>query len=614
MADNRKDSNYVPPAINLRGRGPGGPGFRQVVEKPRNMKATMARLWAYFRHERLHLVAVFALVLVSAGVALLAPFLIGRAVDALGFVPGRGMDQLWAFALLLACAYAADGIGSFAQSFIMAGIAQRTVRLLRKALFDHFQRLPVSFFDARTHGDLMSRLTNDIDNISSTISSSASQLMSLIVSLVGSLVMMLILSPVMTAAMVIPSCLALLLTRTITKRTGPLFSKQQANLGALTAQLEESITGLSVVRGFNREDEVTAEFTELNNRYYKASLMALVWSGFLMPLMNVINNLSMVLVGGLGSELAVRGLVSVGVIATFVSYSKQFIRPLNDVANIYNTLQTAVAGAERVFEIFDAPEEEPDAGNAADLVSVKGDVAFEHVRFGYRSDVMVLKDINFTVPHGTSLALVGPTGAGKTTVVNLLARFYEVSGGSIKIDGRDIRDYTRGSLRGAFGIVLQDTYLFTGTIRENIRYGNPEATDAQVEASAKRASAHDFILRLPSGYDTELTESGQNISSGQRQLLAIARAILADEPILILDEATSNVDTRTELRIQKAMLELMHGRTTFLIAHRLSTIAGADRILVIDGGAIAEQGNHEQLLALGGKYAAMWNSQLNNAI
>ncbi len=612
MADHRKDQGgYVPPAINLRGR-PGGHG--QPVVKPRNMKGTLLRLWAYFRHERLHLVSVFALVLVSAGVALLAPYLIGKAVDALGFVAVRGLAQLWTLVAVLAIAYCADGVGSFLQSFVMAGIAQRTVRLLRKALFDHFQRLPVSFFDARQAGDLMSRLTNDIDNISSTISSSASQLMSLCVSLVGSLVMMILLSPLMTAAMVIPSCLALLLTRTITKRTGPLFSRQQANLGALTAQLEESITGLSVVHGFNREDEVTAEFTELNNRYYKSSLMALIWSGFLMPLMNVINNLSMVLVGGLGSELAVRGMVSVGVIATFVSYSKQFIRPLNDVANIYNTLQTAVAGAERVFEIFDAAEEQPDAEDAVELVNMKGDVEFEHVRFGYRPDVMVLKDITFKVPHGTSLALVGQTGSGKTTIVNLLARFYEVSGGAIKIDGTDIRHYTRSSLRGAFGIVLQDTYLFTGTIRDNIRYGNPDATDTQVEDAAKRASAHDFILRLPKGYDTDLTESGQNLSSGQRQLLAIARAILADEPILILDEATSNVDTRTELRIQRAMLALMAGRTTFLIAHRLSTIAGADRILVIADGTIAEQGTHEQLLALGGQYATMWNSQLNNAV
>lgn len=609
MADRGK-GNYVPPAISIR-RG-GGP--MRPVEKPRNMKATLLRLWNYFRRERKALLLVFALVLVSAGVSLIAPYIIGRAVDALGFVPERGMEQLLWFAMVLALAYTCDGVGAFLQGFIMAGISQRTVRLLRKALFDHFQRLPVSFFDVSAHGDLMSRLTNDIDNISTTISSSASQLMSLCVSLVGSLLMMLILSPMMTAAMVIPSCLAVLLTRTITKRTGPLFGKQQQSLGALTAQLEESITGLFVVHGFNREDKMIEQFSELNERYYKASLMALIWSGFLMPLMNVINNLSIALVGALGSELAVRGVISVGVIATFVSYSRQFIRPLNDVASIYNTLQTAVAGAERVFEIFDQPEEQPDEPDAAELTNVKGDVEFEHVMFGYRPDVMVLNDISFSVPRGSSLALVGSTGAGKTTIVNLLARFYEMNGGSIKIDGQDIRQYTRNSLRQAFGIVLQDTYLFTGSIRDNIRYGNPLATDAQVEDAARRASAHGFIQRLPMGYDTELTESGSNLSAGQRQLLAIARAILADEPILILDEATSNVDTRTELRIQRAMLELMDGRTTFIIAHRLSTIAGADRILVIDGGRIAEQGNHEQLLEQNGKYATMWNSQLNNTI
>ena len=609
MSDKNQQS-YVPPAISLR-RNPGG-GFKGVGEKPRNMKATLLRLWGYFKQERKALVVIFLLVMVTAGVALLAPKLIGSAVDALGLVPERGMGQLYLMAILLSVAYVADGTSAFLQGFMMAGISQRTVRLLRSALFNKFQALPISFFDGHAHGDLMSRLTNDIDNISSTISTSASQLMGLLVSLIGSLVMMLILSPLLTASMIIPSGLALLLTRTITTRTGPLFSKQQRQLGALTAQLEESITGINVVRGFNREDEMAEQFGALNNQYFRASLMALVWSGFLMPLMNVLNNLSMVLVGGLGSELAIRGLISVGVIATFVGYSEQFIRPLNDIASIYNTLQTAVAGAERVFEIFDEAQEVPDAPNAIPLEHVKGDVEFEHVKFGYVPEVMVLKDISFTVPHGTSLALVGETGSGKTTIVNLLSRFYEINGGSIKIDGEDIRHYTRASLRSAFGIVLQETHLFTGTIKDNIRYGNPEATDEMVIEAGKRASAHGFIMRLPKAYDTELVESGQNLSAGERQLLSIARAILADQPILILDEATSNVDTRTELRIQKAMLELMHGRTTFIIAHRLSTISGADRILVIDDGYIAEQGSHEELLKQGGVYAKMWFSQLNN--
>ncbi len=614
----RPSGDFVPPPIPMRGPGGpgrGGPGMGRMMpgEKPRNMKGTLLRLWSYFRHERRRLLVILALVLMSAGVTLLAPFLIGRAVDAIGLA-ADGMGSLGTFALLLGLAYLVDGLGQFTQGFMMAGISQRTVRLLRTGLFDHLQRLPVSFFDTRTHGDLMSRLTNDIDNISTTISSSTSQLMSLTVSLVGSLTMMLIISPLLTLALLVPTCLALLLTRTITRRTRPLFSRQQMELGALSAQLEESVSGLLVVHGYNHEEAAVEQFSDLNHKYYKASLSALIWSGFLMPMMNVINNLSLVLVGALGSNLALRGAITVGVIATFISYSRQFIRPLNDVANIYNTLQTAVAGAERVFDILDQAEEEPDRPDAETLADVRGDVTFTEVRFGYRPEVPILKHISFSVPAGSSLALVGPTGAGKTTVVNLLARFYEINGGSIRIDGHDIRDYTRDSLRRAFGIVLQDTYLFTGTIMENIRYGNPDATDEEVAEAARRASADGFIRALPDGYETMLTESGGNLSAGQRQLLAIARAILADAPILILDEATSNVDTRTELNIQRAMLTLMAGRTTFIIAHRLSTIQDADRILVIDGGRIAEQGNHAELLAADGVYARMWNSQLNNAV
>ncbi len=616
----RPTGDYVPPAIGMRGPGGpggpgrGGPGARMMPgEKPQNMKSTLLRLWSYFRKERKHLLVILGLVLASAGVSLLAPFFIGRAVDAMGDGAAKDLGRLGLLVGFLAIAYLVDGSSQFIQGFLMAGISQRTVRLLRTALFDHLQRLPVSFFDTRTHGDLMSRLTNDIDNISTTISASTSQLMSLTVSLAGSLIMMLIISPLLTLALVVPTCLALGLTRTITKRTRPLFARQQRELGSLSAQLEESVSGLLVVHGYNHEQAVVSQFSELNNRYYKASLSALIWSGFLMPMMNVINNLSLALVGAMGSELALRGLVTVGVIATFISYSRQFIRPLNEVANIYNTLQTAVAGAERVFEINDQRPEVADSPDAVELTHVDGDVTFANVRFGYRPEVPILKDISFTVPAGSTLALVGPTGAGKTTVVNLLARFYEIDGGSIRIDDRDIREYTRDSLRQAFGIVLQDTYLFTGSILENIRYGNPDATDDQAREAARRASADGFVQSLPEGYETILTESGGNLSAGQRQLLAIARAILADAPILILDEATSNVDTRTELNIQQAMLALMAGRTTFIIAHRLSTIQDADRILVIDGGQIVEQGNHAQLLAQDGVYARMWNSQVNNA-
>jgi ATP-binding cassette subfamily B protein len=602
--------NLRPPG---RGGGPGGgPGFmaRIHVEKPKDMKGTLLRLWAFFQKERRWLLVVFILAAAGSGVALLAPRLIGRAVDTLGLGDQTGLGRL---VLLLALAYGMDAVCQFTQGFLMAGVSQRTVRLLRSALFDRYQNLPAAFFDARPHGDLMSRVTNDIDNISTTISTSTSQLMSLAISLVGSLVMMIVISPVLTLALLVPACLALLLTRTITTRTRPLFTRQQAALGALSAQLEESVSGLTVVHGFNHEEAMVQEFDALNVAYYKTSLSALIWSGFIMPMMNVINNLSLVLISAAGSQMALRGLVTIGVIATFISYSRQFIRPLNDVANIYNTLQTAVAGAERGVEIFDQAPEAPDPPDAQPMPPVQGQVTFENVRFGYRPDVPVIQDVSFSVPSGASLALVGPTGAGKTTIVNLLARFYEMDAGSIRIDGLDIRAVQRGSLRQAFGIVLQDTYLFSGTILENIRYGNPAATQEQVEEAARRASAHEFIRRLQDGYQTILTESGRNLSAGQRQLLAIARAILANAPILILDEATSNVDTRTELSIQEAMLELMRGRTTFIIAHRLSTIQDANRILVIDGGRIVEQGSHAELVAGGGIYAKMWEKQGQNA-
>ena len=616
---NEPPNNLAYQNMGGRGRGHGGPPHMGgIAEKPRNMKATLLRLWAYFIGQRRWLVLVMLLVLLGSGVSLITPYLIGRAIDAListgvNVASNIGIDRfLILMVLLLAGAFIIDTVCQYFQNFLMAGISQRMVKKLRSSLFDHFQQLPVSFFDTRAHGDLMSRLTNDIDNISLTVASSTSQLISLVVMLAGSLILMLVLSPLMTLMLLVPATLALILTRTIVKRTRPLYRKQQAELGNLSAQLEESISGLLVVRGFNHEKAVINDFKEINDRYYKASLMALIWGGMLMPMMNVINNLSLGLIGGFGSYLALSGVVSVGVIATFIGYSRQFVRPLNEIANIYNTLQTAIAGAERVFDILDQATEPADRPDAVSLRDVAGEIQFKEIEFGYRSDVPVIQGVSFDVPAGSSIALVGPTGAGKTTLVNLLARFYELDGGMIAIDGRDIREYKRSDLRKAFGIVLQDTYLFSGTIRENIRYGNPNADDSQVEAAARKSAAHEFIRRLPQAYDTVLAESGSNLSAGQRQLLAIARAILADAPILILDEATSNVDTRTELRIQKAMLELMKNRTTFLIAHRLSTIRGADRILVIDDRRIVEQGSHDKLLALGGVYAGMWKSQLEN--
>ncbi|GHU72249.1 putative ABC transporter ATP-binding protein YfiC [Clostridia bacterium] len=613
----RPPSDFVPPPTmgmgRGPGRGPGGPGFgRAPGVKPKNMKGTLLRLWVYFKTERQWLIIVLALEVLRAVTTLLAPYWIGRGIDAAGLIDVNGMHPIVLFAWLLVIAYTVNNISLMLDNFIMAAVSQRTVRLLRSGLFDHLQHLPVAFFDTHQHGDIMSRVTNDIDNVSSTISTSTSQLMGLALSLVGSLFMMLRISPLMTVTLLIPSALALLLTRLITTRTKPLFSKQQSSLGDMMGQLEENVSGLLVVHAFGHEADSVRDFDTRNEAYFRSSLAALIWSGLMMPLMNVINNLSLTFIAYVGSSLALRDLITIGVIASFVTYSRQFIRPLNDVASIYNTLQTAVAGAERVFELFDQAEETVDVPDAEPLLHARGEVSFQHVLFGYDPKEPVIQDVSFDVPAGSSVALVGRTGAGKTTLVNLLARFYELSGGSITIDGRDIRQYTRDSLRRAFGIVLQDTVLFEGTVLDNIRYGNPDASEDECIEAARRAEADPFIRRLPEGYLTMLTESGGNLSAGQRQLLAIARAILADSPILILDEATSSVDTRTEQRIQRAMLELMKGRTTFLIAHRLSTIRDANRILVLDNGRIVEQGTHAQLIAEEGVYAGMWNSQATN--
>ncbi len=459
----------------------------------------------------------------------------------------------------------------------------------------------------------MSRLSNDIDNVSTTISQSAIQLMSGIITILGSLIMMIILSPILTLASLITVPLVFLLTRTIAKRTGKLFKSQQMELGKLNGHIEETISGIYIVKAFSHEDKTVEEFDEINDRLCEVGLKAQIFSGFLMPIMNVINNIGFAAVAGVGGVLAVENMITVGIIASFLSYSRQFVRPLNNLANIFNTLQSAVAGAERVFEILDEREETEDVKDAKELSDPKGHVQFSNVYFGYRKDVNILKNINFEAKIGESIALVGPTGAGKTTIVNLLTRFYDVTGGEIYIDGVDIREYTRDSLRKCFGIVLQDTYLFTGTIKENIKYGNLDATEVEVQNAAKMANAHEFIKRLPNGYETLLSESGSNLSQGQRQLLAIARAILTNPSILILDEATSSVDTRTELRIQEAMLKLMNGRTSFIIAHRLSTIRDADKIMVIDGGQIIEMGNHDELINKKGKYYNMYFNQYKNS-
>ena len=545
---------------------------------------------------------------------LAVPYLIGQSIDAMsGGIGAVNFGILGIMALTLLAAYIIDGAINFLQGWLMAGVSQRIVLNLSCTLFTKLQKLPISFFDIRTHGDLMSRLSNDIDNISGTISQSTTQLMSGAITIAGALVMMLVLSPMLTLASIITVPLVFLLTGTIAKRTRVLFKEQQVELGKLNGHIEETISGIQVVKAFNHEDKAIEQFDEINSKLCEVGIKAQIWTGFIMPLMNVINNVGFAAVAGVGGALAVRNAITVGTIAIFLSYSRQFARPLNDIANTFNTLQTAIAGAERVFEILDEKEEAEDMPGAKVLESPRGHVTFDNVTFGYRPDVSILKDISFDAVEGRNIALVGPTGAGKTTIVNLLARFYDVSEGSIMIDGRDIREYTRDSLRSCFGIVLQDTYLFSGTIKENIKYGRLEATDEEMETAAEMANADVFIRRLPKGYDTVLTESGGNLSQGQRQLLAISRAILANPSILILDEATSSVDTRTELHIQEAMLKLMHGRTSFIIAHRLSTIRDADTIMVIDGGEIVESGSHNELILKAGIYHNMYFSQLKQS-
>lgn len=597
-------------------RRPGrrGPGHRLVPgEKAKDRRYTLSRLGDYFKEEKNKLFLTFLLVLISGLIGIFIPFLIGRAIDII--YPGLDavdFKRLKTIASILLTIYVLDNIFKLLQDYLVVGISQRIVYNIRKELFNKFQSLPIIFFDTTTHGELMSRITNDIDNISTTISQSTIQLMSSIVNIVGSLTMMLYLSVPMTLASMLTIPLVYLLTKTITKRTRVLFKEQQVSLGNLNSHIEETIGGISVVKAFGKEEKVVNDFIEENNKLRDIGYRAQIWSGFLMPIMNVIGNFGFAVIAAFGGLLAVRGQISVGIISSFIFYSKQFSRPLMEVAATFNTLQSGIAGAERVIEILDEEEERKDGEDAIEAEEIKGEVEFRQVDFEYEPGQPVLKDVSFKIDPGTNIALVGPTGAGKTTIVNLLTGFYEVEKGEILIDGVNIRDYKKDSLRNIFGMVLQDTYLFSGPVEENIRYGKLDASREEIIRAAEMSRAHDFISRLGEGYDTELTEGGSNLSQGQRQLLAISRAILADPSILILDEATSSVDTRTEFQIQEAMVNLMKDRTTFIIAHRLSTIRDADIIMVIDDGRIIEAGNHDQLLEKKGHYYELYRSQFLN--
>jgi ATP-binding cassette, subfamily B, multidrug efflux pump len=598
-----------PPFVGPTGRpGPGpAPLGAAPVRRAKDARGTARRLGGYLRVRGLPMAVIAALVLATTAATVATPYFLGVAVDRY-IIPGDHRGLL-ALAAALAAMYLVSSLALWVQSWVMAALAQDTVTDMRRDLFHRLLQLPVRFFDTHTRGELMSRLSNDVETVNVTLNQGFILVISSLLTLSGNLVMMLVLSPALTLLSLVTVPPMLLLTRRVSRGARESFREQQESLGALNGHVEETISGRRAVQAYGREAKALEAFDLHNGRLRAAGTRALILSGNMGPYMNLLNNVCFALVAAGGGYLALRGLATAGLIASFVSYARQFGRPLNELATQWSQIQSAMAGAERVFEIMDEPPEPPEAPDARPLGAVAGGVRFSGVRFGYDPAVPVLADLTLEAAPGSTVALVGPTGAGKTTIVNLLTRFYDVEAGAISIDGRDIRTATRDSLRSSLGIVLQDTHLFSETVRENIRYGRLSAADAEVEEAARTANAEPFILRLPRGYDTVLTEEGGNLSQGQRQLLAIARAILADPAILILDEATSSVDTRTELHIQQAMLRLMRGRTSFVIAHRLSTIRDADEILVMNGGRIVERGTHEELLAARGFYHGLHAAQ-----
>jgi ATP-binding cassette subfamily B protein len=577
----------------------------RLVVKPKDLRGTMRRLWDLTRGHRKGLGWILLLSALASASAILSPLIIGRAVTAVD----QG-DPAMTILLTLLALYLCDWLVRFLQQYFMASVGQRIVHYIRATRFGFMKKVPLWFFDRRQHGELMSRLTNDGENISTTISNSLTQLFTYGFTILGIFCIMLYLSPLLTAVSLAGVGLIFLLTSIITKQTRKLFAEQQKVLGKLNGRIEESISGNTVVKAFCREEQMVREFEENNEELCKTATRALIWSGYLMPITNVINNLSFVAISVASGLMAMRGQITIGMISSFLLYTRQFTRPFVEIANIFNNFQTAVAGAERLFEVMDERPEPADKEDALPLASPRGDIELQDVVFGYTEDRPILKNISLKIPAGTKAAIVGPTGAGKTTIINLLTRFYDVTDGRILLDGRDLRDYRLSDLRRSFGVVLQDTALFAESVKENIRYGRESASVAEIEAAARVAGADAFIRRLPDGYDTVLTQGGAELSQGERQLLTIARAMLADAPILILDEATSSVDTVTEQKIRRAMLTITEGRTSFIIAHRLTTIRDSDIIILIEDGRIAETGTHEELMALNGRYASMYRTQM----
>lgn len=581
---------------------------KQENIKKRNLGVTVKRMWSYLAVHRKLILLVLLMVVASSALGLLGPFLIGRGIDE--FLAAESSEGFPALLITLATVYALHSLSLWLQNYWMIGIAQKTVYTMREELFTHFHKLNIDFFNKRQHGELMSRVTNDIENVSSTLNSSVIQIFSSVLTLIGTVAVMLWLSPLLTLVTMAIVPFMFWGMKWITSRTGKLYKEQQQRLGEMNGFIEETISGQKIIKSFSQEKKVIEEFKIKNEELKTSGYWAQTFTGFIPKLMNVLNNLSFTIVAAVGGYFALNGMISIGTIVIFTEYSRQFTRPLNDLSNQFNTLLSAVAGADRVFDILDTEEEAFDESQAKAISKIRGKVEFRHVSFSYEKGGDTVANLTFTAEQGKSTALVGPTGAGKSTIINLLSRFYEPDQGTILIDGHDSRKITRKSLRQQMAFVLQDSFLFQGTIRENIRYGRLEASDKEVEAAAKAANAHSFIKRLPDGYDTELSQDDAGISQGQKQLLSIARAILADPAILILDEATSSIDTITELKIQEALKKLLIGRTSFIIAHRLNTIKNADQILVVEDGEIIEQGSHEELLEQKGFYYGLFTGQL----
>lgn len=605
------------PKTQRRGPMGHGPGAMGAGEKAKDFKGTMKALLSYLGKYRFAIILVVVFAIGSAAFSIIGPKLLGNATTEIfegliGKITGQGgidFGVIGSTLIFLLFLYAVSAIFSFIQGILMTNVSQKVSYQLRKALSEKIHRIPMKYFDGKTHGEVLSRVTNDIDTLSQSLNQSMTQVITSITTVIGVLIMMFSISWLMTLVALLILPLSLFLVAGVVKKSQKYFQAQQEYLGHVNGQVEEVYGGHSIVRAFNREEEVVKEFNQYNNTLYESAWKSQFLSGMMMPIMTFIGNISYVIISILGGYLAVKQTITVGDIQSFIQYVRSFNQPIAQVAQVANMLQSTAAAAERVFEFLNEEEEDQTVANPVHIDNLEGNVTFDHVRFGYIPEKTIIHDFSAKIEQGQKIAIVGPTGAGKTTMIKLLMRFYDVTDGAILIDGHNVKDFNRSELRDMFGMVLQDTWLFNGSIMENIRYGRVEATDEEVIAAAKSAHAHHFIKTLPAGYQMELNEEASNVSQGQKQLLTIARAILADPKILILDEATSSVDTRTEVRIQKAMDNLMRGRTSFVIAHRLSTIRDADLILVMKDGDIVEQGNHEQLLEKNGFYAELYNSQ-----